>query len=550
MHPTARVATTPDQPRPTDQGWLPVRAFGAARLRWHGQSELFRGVVAYLALAIALGAWLVPIALGRLIDGDEGYLLMAARLVSEGRWPYRDFFLPQTPLVPALFGALFWATGRSWLGARLLAGLVAVATGLLVFHEVLSTTRRRSAALFATTLFVLSDGAIGWLTIVKGFGLAALWMTAAIVFVGSAVRSAKNHETGRRATAAAMAAGLLIGLAASTRLYAIAVVPTLAAYLVRELGVGRRSLRRVGAFALGCLAGLLPLFVCYAAARESFVFDTILYHGIREYGQDSLFGTAHEKLPIVLKTMGFASEATFGERQWMSLAILAVLARLLRPCGPRTYSAAAWVWPILLAASVLPNPFLPQYLCLPLPFLAAEAGRLLDSLLNLSLRQRVRRWPAALAAVAVVYLGYNAWVAHYERNRYLFSGIGVPGIESSQRVARWQIPTVEAVAREIDAQHLPLAASWWPGYLVSARTPIVTELANDFGFRAASVLSTEERRRIHVVSHAEVGEMIRRRQPRLFVEGNWATYPWASRLPENGYRIRRTIENVRLWTAE
>jgi hypothetical protein len=47
-----------------------------------------------------------------------------------------------------------------------------------------------------------------------------------------------------------------------------------------------------------------------------------------------------------------------------------------------------------------------------------------------------------------------------------------------------------------------------------------------------------------------VGEMIRNHNPRLFVDGNWSCYPWAGWLPENGYRVQGTIENVRLWTVE
>jgi len=88
-----------------------------------------------LGVLLGLSLWLVPISLGRLVDADEGYLLMAARLVSEGRWPYRDFFLPQVPLLPAVFATVFAVFGRSWLVARLFSGLVAVAMGWLVYRE-------------------------------------------------------------------------------------------------------------------------------------------------------------------------------------------------------------------------------------------------------------------------------------------------------------------------------------------------------------------------------------------------------------------------------
>jgi hypothetical protein len=47
----------------------------------------------------------------RLIDGDEGFYLMASRLVFESRIPYRDFFFTQMPLTPYLYGSWMLVTG-------------------------------------------------------------------------------------------------------------------------------------------------------------------------------------------------------------------------------------------------------------------------------------------------------------------------------------------------------------------------------------------------------------------------------------------------------
>jgi hypothetical protein len=137
-----------------------------------------------------------------------------------------------------------------------------------------------------------------------------------------------------------------------------------------------------------------------------------------------------------------------------------------------------------------------------------------------------------------------------ERGRFLYSGVNVAGVESSDRVPRWRIQTVEAVAKAIDEQHRPVGASWWPGYFVSSTTGIAIELANDFGFRAAAVLPPADRRRLRIVTHAEVSDMLRRRQPRLFVEGNWAMYPAAATIPSYGYQLRATVENARVWTVD
>src|SRR5688572_29749859 len=82
--------------------------------------------------AILLGAMML-VALVRPIDGDEGYLLVAARLLSEGELPYRDFFHTQMPLFSIAYGAWFELFGRSWYTARVLSGLLAAGTGYLTF---------------------------------------------------------------------------------------------------------------------------------------------------------------------------------------------------------------------------------------------------------------------------------------------------------------------------------------------------------------------------------------------------------------------------------
>ena len=523
----------------------------SAAVYWSGLSQRCRTVLFLLALLGGLSAWLLPVSVGRLIDGDEGYLLMAARLVSEGQVPYRDFFLPQGPLLPAFFGVYFWGLGRSWLGARLLAGAIAIAMGWLVYRESLAATRRQTAALFATALFAFSGASIGWLTIVKGYGLSALWVLASLPLIGSVVREPTPPIEGRHTSLAVAGVGVLMGLAASTRLYALLLMPTLAVYLVARLGRNRLTVRRLGYFALGCFFGLLPLSVSCAVDSKAFLFDTIHFHAVREFGQDSLLGSATEKMPAFLRALGLHPEASLGGRQLMGLAIVAMMALLFRIRPRNTYgSAAACVWPVLLVASALPNPFHAQYLCMLVPFLAIEGGILLAVLLDICHQQRNHLRSLGVAVCALIYLSYHLGVGWLERDRYLHTGEGVPGVWSSDRVSKWQIENVESAAKAIDSLYIPVAASWWPGYFVSTRTSIIPALANDFGLRAADVLSPEERRRLHIASLAEVGEMIRQHNPRLFVEGNWAASPWVTWLPQYGYQIRRTGPDVRLWTVE
>ncbi len=72
-------------------------------------SKHHRILISLFLLAFAAGT----LALSRVrpIDGDEGYYATAARLVSEGRTPYLDFFYPQMPLLPYVYAPAFKVVG-------------------------------------------------------------------------------------------------------------------------------------------------------------------------------------------------------------------------------------------------------------------------------------------------------------------------------------------------------------------------------------------------------------------------------------------------------
>ena len=59
----------------------------------------------------------------RFIDGDEGFYLLASRLVMQHKAPYLDFFYTQAPLLPYVYAAWFRLTGISWFAARVFAAL-------------------------------------------------------------------------------------------------------------------------------------------------------------------------------------------------------------------------------------------------------------------------------------------------------------------------------------------------------------------------------------------------------------------------------------------
>src|SRR3954468_3704484 len=117
-----------------------------------------RRLLAIAALAASVGAT----AFFRVIDGDEGFFLMAARLVSDGLRPYHDFFFIHAPMVPYAFGAWFKVATPGWYTARALAGLIAMGTGLLVFDHLRRVTGKDRWGLLGVALYIGSGLVLGW----------------------------------------------------------------------------------------------------------------------------------------------------------------------------------------------------------------------------------------------------------------------------------------------------------------------------------------------------------------------------------------------------
>ena len=103
-----------------------------------------RGLLAVVgAASLIYLAALAYYAMVRSIDTDEGYYVSAARLVWEGKVPYRDFFFPQAPMLAYLYGWIWGVPPGSLVSMRLLSAGLTAATALLwgvclVFSERLS----------------------------------------------------------------------------------------------------------------------------------------------------------------------------------------------------------------------------------------------------------------------------------------------------------------------------------------------------------------------------------------------------------------------------
>ena len=141
-------------------------------------------------------AVLVPLALLRFLDGDEGVYAYAAHLAVDGRLPYRDFFYEQMPLLPYVYGAWTALAGESWYAVRLLSALFALASGVLLYAL---ATRRLGDSRYGLAAVVCYAGSalvFGYFTIVKTFALATFLLLVAYTLAerGRGSRSAYHDS--------------------------------------------------------------------------------------------------------------------------------------------------------------------------------------------------------------------------------------------------------------------------------------------------------------------------------------------------------------------
>src|SRR5690348_12080248 len=84
-----------------------------------------------LTLCCLYLAALVYYATVRRVDADEGFYTTAARLVWQGKTPYRDFFYQQAPLLPYVYSWVWAIRPNSLLAMRFLSVAFCVMTTLI-----------------------------------------------------------------------------------------------------------------------------------------------------------------------------------------------------------------------------------------------------------------------------------------------------------------------------------------------------------------------------------------------------------------------------------
>ena len=231
---------------------------------------------AALLLFFALGA--ANLILGDL-NQDEGWYLYAAGQVAHGKLPYRDFAFTQAPLLPLVYSVFTpFIEKQGVLGGRLVTLFMGLAGAGLAAWLAARSVSRKWAAASALSAFILIAGNVYqsyFTTVVKTYSLCALMLLAGLLLL--------SFMKSRWGGTACFFSGVLMALAAGTRISAGIVLPIVFFYLVAR----RKSLASPCWFAFGAGSGLafgalmIPFLI---AAPDGFMFGVFKYHTFRSAG--------------------------------------------------------------------------------------------------------------------------------------------------------------------------------------------------------------------------------------------------------------------------
>lgn len=474
------------------------------------------------AIGALLTLYFITLARFRLIDGDEGYYLYAARLVLEGELLYRDFFYTQMPLMPYLHAVVFWITEPGWFAGRLVSALCSAALGVLIFLHLSRQCRHRSWPVLGVVLYAGSCLVISNFPVAKTHAISALTVFSAWQLLDS--RSQMISFPLR-----CLLAGLILGLGIDARLMMAGVFPALLWGAIRPVPLSNTLNLRTGIlFCIGMAAAFIFVIPFLIADPANFIFGNYSYHAMRSTMSFSESLAQKSRMGMELIGFGGLNNGALGFQNIILLLLTAMGIAMRMHVGQRP-TVAHGVMLFILITAFIPTPAYTQYLAALIPFLVVCAVKTLAELSALissgesSRLMHPFKW--SLLGILMIFL----LASGQELRRDLITGQAVPPINVPDNAVNWRIETMEQIARLLD-EKVPegeAVLTWWPGYCLGSRVRVLEGLENHFGQEIAPMLDPAGRERHHVLGVEEMERIIRSRQVRMILLGNW-TGDWIS----------------------
>jgi hypothetical protein len=325
---------------------------------------------------------------------DEGFHLLTAQLIKNGKRPYLDFFFPQTPLNAYWNAFWFRIFGDTWKTAHAVAALCTSAsiliTGGYVYSRFPEPRWRLPGAVAAMFAMGCNAMIVEFGTVGQAYGLCLVTMMAAFRFVVLAA--------GSETIWLALAAGLMAGTASGSSLLTVLAGPVMGLWLLIYSRTGNRLAKFIG-FAVGNALPFTPVFLLYLQKPREVLF-TVFQFNYRYRAVDWKDATSHDI--DMLTTWLVSSQASM-----LGVLALAGLFFVFRRSGwPRAvraeYYLCAWISVIMGAHIGTAHPTFERYYLLIVPFLSILAVAALYWLGSALAAPDRPRWPVFLLSLFFV----------------------------------------------------------------------------------------------------------------------------------------------------
>jgi hypothetical protein len=396
---------------------------------------------------------------------DEGFHLVAAALIAQGKKPYVDFCFPQTPINAYFNAAVIHVFGQHWQPPHLLAALFVVGAMILTAQFLvahLPAGKLRWTAAICAAVFV------GLNTIVMQFGTVAQAYGSGLFFGVAAFRAAVGAVR-RKSAWLAFAAGLFAGVAAGCSLLT---APVAAILLPWILWNSRNRWRKCAAFLAGAAIPFAPVVRLFIGAPRQVFFNIFQYQAL--YRRVNWPGATLHDLGVVTAWLD-STQALF-----VGLLALAGFWRVLRePAWGPEFRLPAWLSLGLALCLALAHPTFERYFIFVVPFASMLAAVALSGFAS-------RR----IAAIAVTLFALSC-------ARQLFEDRDATTWGSYDTVVR-KVAEVTPPGKTLYAEELV--------YFSLGRTP---PRGLEFSYSRNVQLPAEQEQLLHIVSQAEFKQQIK-----------------------------------------
>jgi hypothetical protein len=427
------------------------------------------GIGFFLCALFLAAAALVVYSQTRAFVWDEGFHLIAATLIAQGKRPYVDFCFPQTPLNAYANAALIRIFGQGWHAPHLLAALFVVGAMLLTARFILTHLPAGERPEWRWTAAVCGAVFVGMNTTAVQFGTVAQAYGSGLFF-GVAAFGAAVAAVGRKSTFLLFAAGLLAGAAAACSLLTVPVALVLLAWIFWNCQSKNRWFG-CAAFLGGAAIPFAPVFWLWLAAPRQVFFNIFEYQAL--YRRTNWPGATLHDLGVVTAWLNSTQALLVG-----ALALVGVRRVFGNSEWGAEFRLAAWLSLGLGLFNALAHPTFARYFVFLIPFV---------SILAMVGLRAIGSRRLAVAAAALMALSCA---------RALFE---------DRDAATWK--SYENVARKV-AEVTPPGATLYaeePVYFLLHRTP---PTGLEFSYTRNLQLPAEREKLLHVVSQTEFKQQI------------------------------------------